>query len=156
MFTTDPVRTFLPESYWDFERDYTGYPIDVTLAASASQQREFFQVDAGTDFLCLGLSFIAGTDAAGTTNLPFPEVTVRITDSASSEDWFNNGQSTHILNAFGNVSAEGIGMKELRQPRLVTAAASVNVYLTNLTANARRIWLFFDGVKIKRNIPRRG
>lgn len=146
----DPVRSFLPPEYWNRGRDFFVYSVDYnTLAASAVQSTQSYQVDVDSDFLCLAMSYVVATTAAGTTEQTFPLPTIMVRDSGSGAAWFNLAQN--LGNVAGRQTVDGAGPYRLAYPRLVVAGSAVTVELTNLEATARRLWIAFHGMKIFRN-----
>jgi hypothetical protein len=145
----DPVVQFLPRDMWAWERDYFAYSVDYnTLAASAINVPQQINIQNDSDFLCLEISRIITTDAAGGTEQSFAEQTIQIQDTGSGAFWFDSFQ--HLDNVAGRMTVDGRGPHKLLQPRWVKGGSALTVFLTNLEANARRIWITFHGVKIFR------
>lgn len=145
----NPIRAYLPKRFWAQDAEYFGYSCEWnTLASSAVAQPDTFTVANDVDFLCLGLAVIEATAAAGTTEQTYWPVTVNIFESGSGNRWYDAPQ--HLHNIAGRGSVDGLGYRPLPYPRFVQGATEVTVELTNLEANARRLWLIFHGCKIYR------
>jgi len=144
---SNPIREFLPPSWWNRAHDYFEYSVDYnTLAASAVAAPRNINIDADSDFLVLSVSRVITTDASGATEQPFAEQLIRVMDSASGANWMN--EFTHLDNFAGRMAVDGFGPKWLEVPRLVIRSAAITIELTNLEAAARRIWITFHGCKI--------
>lgn len=146
------IREYLDSVYWERPARYFVHQIDYnTLAASANNQAGRFTVDSQNDFLCLQTSMVITTDAAGGTEQPFPEITAQIQSDSGS--FWNDGLG-HAGNLFGrmvaNANSAGPGPFTLPYPRFIQGGQTVTVRLTNLEANARRVWLAFHGAQIDR------
>lgn len=151
----DPVRMYLPSRYWNKARDWFSYNLDFnTLAAGAVGQEATFTVQNDSDFLVLAVNVQAATAAAGTTELAYLPFLMQVRDTGSSANWFDS--FTHIQNVTQRVQRDAAGAVApcpLEIGRLIVAASSVTVQLTNLDgANARRVWLSFRGVKVYRKL----
>jgi hypothetical protein len=121
-----------------------------TLLASAIAQPGSFQQNNGQDFLCLAMSEIITADATGATEQTFPEHLVKIESQSSGQSW--NSGFQHAANLFGRSPVLG-RPTPLPWPQLVLGGDTVTVLVTNLEANARRIWMSFFGVQIFRHAP---
>jgi hypothetical protein len=140
----DPVREYLPERFWNRDRDWFIYSVDYnTLLANAVAQLDQFTVENGADFLVMSM-VVTATDSAGTTERTFLPYLCRITDSSSGQNWQN--EVTHIQNVFQRINPFGPIVME--HPRFVAGGTTVNLELTNLSANADRVILGFRGIRI--------
>ena len=147
----NPVRAFLPPSYWGRRSMYFSHAVDFnTLAASAVAQTERFNQEISSDFLCLSLSCVCTTLADGATEQSFLEFTAQISAASGGSFWGANYQ--HAGNLFGRMSVDGAGPKHLEYGQLVPGGETITVSLNNLEAFARRIWITFHGVKIFRDV----
>lgn len=154
----DPVRMFLPSTYWNRARDWFSFNLDFnTLAAGATQAQQFV-VQNDSDFLVLALSSHATTAAAGTAEQAEQNFLIQVQDTGSGAIWFGGDDNgfAHIMNIFGSMQravAGSVVRPDLEHPRFVPAASNVTVTLTNLDgANARRVFLSFRGLKIYRSL----
>jgi hypothetical protein len=151
----DPVRMFLPSEYWNRARDYFVFALDFnTLTASVNTVLSF-TVQNDSDFLILNMVATAATAAAGTAERAYWAYLVSIQDTSSGANWIssNNAGFDHIQNVFGRwtggTAAIAVGEPGILQyPRFIPRAATVTVTVNNLSANADRLWLSFQGLKI--------
>ena len=149
----DRIVSFYPQLA-DRRKDFFSYTIDYnTIAASAVSAENGFNVDSERDFVVLELSYVMATAAAGTAEQAYPSVTIQIADASSGMNWLS--APTHLMNLFGKLAsgaAGGTGVHELPHPRWVSAGSRVTTSVTNLEANARRLWLSFHGCLIYRGL----
>ena len=147
----NPVRAFLPPSYWGRRCMYFAQGVDFnTLGASAVAASQSFSQELASDFLCLSLSGVITTDATGATEQSFPEATIQISSQSGGNFWGAGFQ--HFGNVVGRMDVDGAGPKYLEFGQLVQGGETITVTLNNLEANARRIWISFHGVKIFRDV----
>lgn len=144
----NPVRSYLPQEFWNRRADYFGYSVEFnTLAISAVGSPQTFQVDNDQDFLVLGLSCEEATAAAGTTEQTYWPVLIQISENTGA-NWFSDKQ--HLHNVAGRGSVGNPNYTPLPYPRFVSGGSTVTVRLDNLEATARRLWILFHGVQIFR------
>lgn len=143
----NPVRAYLPETFWTRRCMYFSQGVDFnTLAASAVAQTQTFSQELNSDFLCTALSAVCTTDATGATEQPFFEFTAQITLQSGGMFWGSGFQ--HGANVFGRMANDGTGPHMLEYGQYIPGGENVTVTLNNLEVNARRIWITFHGVKI--------
>lgn len=154
----DPVRMYLPSSYWNRARDFFSFNLDYnTLAASVTTQGQFV-VQNDSDFLVLAIAASAATTGAGTTERAYLPYLISIQDTGSGAQWFGGDGAgfTHIQNIVtrlsGGTAAIAVDYAPLEHPRFVPAASTVSVVINNLSANTDRLWLSFRGIKIYRSL----
>lgn len=147
----NPVRAFLPKSFWFRRAMYFAQAVDFnTLASSAVAQTASFTQELTSDFLALSLSAVCTTDATGATEQPFFEFTAQVAMQSGGSFWGAGFQ--HGANVFGRMANDGGGPKPLEYGQLIPGGETVTVTLNNLEANARRVWITFHGVKIFRDV----
>ena len=155
----DPVRMYLPSSYWNKARDWFIYPMDFNTLNASGNTVGTFNVQNDSDFLCLSLYAAAATLTGGLVELTYWPFLISINDSSSGANWFgtdnlNQGVAsfTHLQNVAGRLSwgtsAAGGVSGVLEHPRFIPRAATVTVTINNLSANANRLWLAFRGLKL--------
>lgn len=145
----NPIRAYLPKQFWARDAEYFVYSCEWnTLASSAQSQADTFSVATDVDFLVLGVNVMEATTGAGTTEQTFWPILVMVSESGTGNKWFDSPQQLH--NFAGRGSVDGLGYRPLTYPRFVQGATEVAVELTNLEANARRVWMAFHGCKIYR------
>lgn len=148
---TNPVRAFLPRSYWLRRSMYFAHAVEFdTLAASAVATTRQFSHELASDFLCVSMSCVCTTDTGAGTEQPFWEFTAQIASASGGSFWTNGFQ--HAANLFGRMANDGTGPKPLEYAQLVPGGETVVVTLNNLEATARRIWITFHGVKIFKDV----
>lgn len=143
----NPVRSFLPQQYWNRRADYYAYSVEFNTLGVSATASDNFQVDVDQDFLCLGLAAEETTTAAGTTEQTYWPVLVDIFENTGA-NWFDATQ--HLHNIAGRGTVDGMGYRPLPYPRFTSGGSTVTVRLQNLEATARRIWITFHGVQIFR------
>lgn len=143
----NPVRSFLPQRFWNRRADFFVNAIEFNTLGASATATDKFQVDVDQDFLCLGLSAVETTTAAGTTEQTFWPILVDIFENTGA-NWFGLTQQLH--NVAGRATVDGMGYKPFVYPRFVSGGSTVSARLQNLEATARRIWLSFHGVQIFR------
>lgn len=156
----DPVRMFLPSEYWNRARDWFAFNLDFnTLAAGATAVQQTFTIQNDSDFLCLAIWAHATTTSGATVEQAEQHFLIAIQDSGSGASWFgaeNTGGFAHLMNVAGakqRAVAGAVASGWLVHPRFIPAGGTVSVSLTNLDgANARRVFLMFEGLKIYRSL----
>lgn len=149
MLIANPVREFLPPSWWNRGHDYFAYGTEWNpLAASEQNAPRQIQIDADSDFLALAVTRVITTAADNTVELADAPQLIRVQDSASGANWMSG--LLHIDTFAGHMSGTvgGQGVKWLEVPRLVIRSSTLTVELSNLAATAYRVWIVFHGCKV--------
>lgn len=145
----DYLTSFYP-LIGDRYRDYSAYNFEWnTLAASATADVTV-NIDRDSDFIVCSIDAVITTDATGATEQNFPECLMQIKDTGSSQTWFNS--FAHMGNVVGRNVVDGKGPLVLARPRWCNAGAAITITLTNLEANARRIWITLHGDRVYRGM----
>lgn len=159
----DPVRMYLPAQYWNRARDWFGMPMDYNLLLAGAVQIGTFTVPNVADLLVLALWAHVTTLASALVEQPEQHVLISIQDSGSGGNWFGAADGAvgtagyaHLMNIAGSKQrsvASSTSDGGLKHPRFCPAGANVQVALANLDpANARRVFLQFEGVQIYRSL----
>ena len=139
----NPFWGMLPRRLWAKTKDFFIYGTQfVPLAASAVAANQEIQIQSDSHFVIMAavgtVTDVANTAAVGP---PVPQ-TVRLFDTGSGRELQNH--DVHFDNMFGDAQLPAYWT----YPKLIKAASTFRVELTNLEATARNVRLDFWGFKI--------
>lgn len=142
-YTMNLVREKLAPAYRANQIWVDGYKIVATwspLEASAINVPKIVGVDSDADFLIKSVTFTAFSTPG--TFVPSPDYEVTMLDTGSGRQFQNS--PVHILSFAGTAQMPYVWP----EPKLIAAASSLNLQLTNLTSQAARVQIVFHGSKL--------